>query len=163
MWVPALRLPVTALVDLVLAAGSLVGAVGVGTVAHECAHGAVLRAFGVRVEVAWLPDRDGTGRVGAALSSRWATVTPRALPASLPPWGLRLAAVAPLALAAPMALVPLGVLPDPTLSGNLPLVAAAVGWLACALPSPRDFSLFWHPRRAMGEHGRPAPVGDHRP
>lgn len=134
----------TTAVELVLATGALVATLALGTAAHEFAHAVVLRSFGVPVEVTWFPDRAGSLGAGAVLSSRWATATPLSIPPTLPPWALRLAALAPFALATPMALVLLGVLPDPTLVGNPALVAATLAWFACALPSPQDFSLFWY-------------------
>lgn len=142
------------LTDLLLAAGALLLALGVGTVAHESAHALVLWVLGVPFDVRWLPDRRETSPAGAGFPGRWATVTPRSLPADVPPWGLRVAALAPLAMATPMALVLVGVLPDPVQTGSPPLAAAAVAWFACALPSPRDFSLFWHAEGAVAEHLR---------
>jgi len=140
------------LTDVLLAGGALLLTLGVGTVAHEFAHGLVLRALGVPFDVRWLPDRDDTGPAGAGFAGRWATVTPRALPPDLPPWGLRVAALAPLVLALPMALVLVGALPDPTGTDNLPLVVATLTWFGCALPSPQDFSLVWHAEAAIAEH-----------
>ena len=140
--------------DLLLAGGALLLALGVGTVAHEFAHALVLRALGVPVDVRWLPDRGDSGPATAGFAGRWATVTPRRLPADLPPRGLRLAALAPLAMATPMALVLLGVLPDPVATGNLPLIAATIAWFACALPSPQDFSLAWHAEAARAAGSR---------
>lgn len=141
------------LTDVLLAGLALVLTLGLGTVAHEGSHALVLYALGVPFDVSWLPDREGGLALGAGLSGKWASVTPRTLPADLPSWGLRVSALAPLALAAPMALVLAGVLPDPVGMGNLPLAAAALGWFGCALPSPRDFSLVWHAERAIEEHG----------
>lgn len=143
-------IPVTAL-DVAAAAGVLLATVGVGTVAHELCHAAVLRAFGVPYDVAWGVRGDGAGRFGGGLAGTWATVTPRDLPRGLSPWVLRLAALAPFALAAPAVLVPLGVLPDPLAAADPALAAATVAWLGCALPSPRDFSLFWHAADAIAD------------
>lgn len=140
--------------DLLLAGGALLLTLVVGIVVHECSHAIVLRSLGVPFEVAWLPDRDGPDSVGAGTFGRWASVTPRTLPSDLSPRGLRVAALAPLALATPMALILLGVLPDPTQTGNLPLAAATLAWFGCALPSPQDFSLFWHARQAIEEHSQ---------
>ena len=138
--------------ELLIAGGALVTSLVLGTVAHELAHAVVLRTLGVPFDVEWLPRRGETGTTAAAFFGRWATVTPRRLPVDLPPRGLRVAALAPLVLATPMALVLLGVLPDPTSTGNLPLVAATIAWFACALPSPQDFSLVWHAEAAIAEH-----------
>jgi hypothetical protein len=57
----------------------------------------------------------------------------------------------PLVLAVPLPLVALGVLPDPFASGSPYEAAVALGRLACALPSPQDFSLLWHAERAIEE------------
>jgi hypothetical protein len=35
------------------------------------------------------------------------------------------------------------------------LASVTVGWLACALPSPQDFSVFWHAERIVSEGGVP--------
>ena len=140
------------LTDLLLAGGALLLTLVVGVVAHELSHALVLRWLGVPFDVEWLPDRAGPEPVRAGTFGRWASVTPRHLPATLPPWGLRISALAPLALAAPMALILLGVLPDPVQTGNAPLVAATLAWFGCALPSPQDFSLFFHAEAAIEEY-----------
>lgn len=143
-------MPVPAtLTDVLLATGVLLLTLPAGIAAHEFSHALVLRALGVSFDVAWLPDRHGRGAMPAGAFGRWASVTPRSIPPDLAPRGLRVAALAPLALATPMALVLLGVLPDPIQTGNLPLVAATLAWFGCALPSPQDFSLVWHAEAAL--------------
>jgi hypothetical protein len=132
----------------------MLATVAAGTVAHELSHAAALRAFGVPYELLWLPDRDGTDLFSAGLTGRWAAVRPRQVHRGLSPLGLRVAALMPLLLTAPVALVLFGVLPDPFQTGNAYLSAAVVGWLACALPSPQDFSLFWYPDRAIERFAR---------
>lgn len=148
-----MSLPAT-LTDLLLAGGALLATLVVGVLAHELSHALVLRWLGVPFEVEWLPDRGGPDPVQAGTFGRWASVTPRSLPPDLSPWGLRVSALAPLALAAPMALILLGVLPDPVQVGNLPLIAATLAWFGCALPSPQDFSLFFHAEEAIAEHSQ---------
>ncbi|WP_135821045.1 hypothetical protein [Halostella litorea] len=138
-----------AVLDLVAATVALCLAVGVGTVAHEGCHAAVLSLGGVPYDVEWLPARDGATLLRAGALGTWAAVTPRRLPDDTSPWLLRVAALSPLALAAPVALVAAGALPDPTAAGEPALVAATLGWFACALPSPRDFSLVWYAERAI--------------
>lgn len=134
-------------VELLVAGAVLVVSLGVGTVAHELSHALTLRALGVACDIEWRPGRDATGLVN--IGGAFATVTPRAVPSNLAPWRLRVAALMPLTLAVPIPLVLVGVLPDP-LAGGDPLVAsAAVGWLACGLPSPQDFSLVWHAEAAI--------------
>ena len=136
-------------IELIGAAGVLFGTVAVGMIAHELAHVLVLRALGVPYVVRWLPDGHAAGRFGVGVYKAWATVSPRSIPRDLSSWGLRLAAVAPLALAAPALLVLAGALPDPLASGDPFAVAATVAWLGCALPSPQDFSLFWYADRVV--------------
>lgn len=134
-------------VDLVAAGAVLAVSLGFGMVAHELSHALTLRALGVTCDIEWLPDTETVGLVN--IGGSFATVTPRAVPADLPPWRLRIAALMPLTLAVPIPLVIVGVLPDP-LAGGDPLVAsAAIGWLACGLPSPQDFSLVWHAEAAI--------------
>lgn len=126
---------------------TLVAVLGIGTIAHELSHATVLRTIGVPYEIEWLPARDRTGLVKATALGTWASVTPRTVPADAPEWGLRVAALAPLVLAAPGGLVFLGVLPDPTTVHPV-VTAAAAAWLACAIPSPSDFSVVFHGDRA---------------
>lgn len=122
-----------------------------GTITHELSHAFALRVFGVSFEMEWLPDRERTGLLRASIAGGWASVKPRSLPRDLEPWRLRVAAMMPLLLAAPLALVVFGVVSDPFGSGNPYLTAVAIGWLACALPSPQDFSLLWYAEQAIEE------------
>ena len=130
--------------------------VGVGTVFHELSHATALRAIGVDCEIEWIPGADESGLLGASVSGALATVTPRAIPRGLPPWRLRAAAISPLVLATPLALALTGALPDPFSVANVYFHAAVIGWIACALPSPRDFSLFWHAKRVITDHATEA-------
>lgn len=119
--------------------GVLVAALVAGIIVHESSHVIVLQALGIPYEIVWF-----TGDAGLAMARPLVSVDPRpptTLEASI---GLRLAAIAPLTLAIPLALVLIGVLPDPLAMGNPYLTAATVGWAACALPSPQDFSVFWY-------------------
>lgn len=142
------------MIDVVGAGLVLVASVGAGTVAHELSHACALRAFGIPYEIEWFPAREDAGPLGSGVSGRLATVTPRAAPRDLSPWSLRTAAMMPLVLAAPLALAFAGTGPAPSPAGNAYLTAATIGWLACALPSPQDFSLFWYAERAIAEHAR---------
>jgi hypothetical protein len=132
---------------------------GVGTVAHEFAHATVLESLGIPYDVEWFPGRGQAGPFGAGVSTTWASVTPRAVPDGLSPCALRVAAMAPLALLVPAALVLAGVLPDPLAGDDLVLTAVTVAWLGCALPSPQDFSVFWYPEEAVAEFRRSADGG----
>lgn len=127
---------------------ALAAVVAVGTIVHELSHAFVLHAIGVSYDVEWLPGADDAGLVRASITGGWATVRLRGVPDDLAPWKLRLAALVPLVLATPFLLTLIGVLPDLSRAGNPAVSAAAIGWLACALPSPQDFSLFWHADRA---------------
>lgn len=126
----------------------LLAAASVGVVAHEFAHALTLRAFGVPYRLEWLPDEAG-GPVRAAAAGAFARVTPVDLSSDVPAWHLRVAAMAPLVLAVPFVLVAAGLIPDAFATGNRLVGMAAVGLLACALPSPADFSLLWHAERAI--------------
>jgi hypothetical protein len=138
-------------IEIIGAVGVLVVTLGIGTVAHESAHATMLWAGGVPFETEWLPDRDGADLLRAGAFGTWAAVTPQALPENTSPWLLRAAALMPLILATPFALVAVGVVPDPASTGNPYVITAAIAWLACALPSPQDFSLVWYAERAIAE------------
>lgn len=135
---------------LLVAAVVLLVTVGIGTVVHELSHAVALRAAGVEYELRWLHGGP-TGRLGAGLFGTWASVELRSIPRDLPPWRLRAASLAPLLLAAPFAAVAVGAVSDPFAGGNLYLQLTVVGWLACALPSPQDFSLVWHADEVVAE------------
>lgn len=123
--------------------------VGAGLVAHELTHALVLYGFGIPHDINWFPRQSGSSRFGVDRSAPVATVTPRSIPTGVPRWGLQLSAIAPLVLALPFVLVPIGFLPDPLATNNPFVIGMTVGWLACALPSPQDFDLFWHTEAAI--------------
>jgi len=137
--------------ELVTAGVVLFATLGVGTVVHELSHALALTTFGVPYEIRWLPTPDGDTR--PVLARALASVTPRAESRDLSPWALRTAAVMPLGLATPVLGVFAGVIPDPIAAGDAIGTAVLVGWLACALPSPGDFSLFWYTERAIDDSG----------
>lgn len=141
-------MPPLSVVELGWAGVALVAAVAAGITAHELSHALALTVAGVRYRVRIRPDR-ARGQLGASLPGAWVTVTPTAVPEGVAPWHLRVAAMMPLCLAVPATLVLAGLVPDPVAGGGLPVRLAAVGWLGCALPSPRDFSLLWYPGRAL--------------
>lgn len=138
-------------IELVGAGVVLLLTLGVGTVAHELSHATVLHALGVEYEFELLPDRNVVGLLGVGVSKNLATVTPTSIPAELSPRWLRLSALAPLALAVPPALLVTGIGSTPRTLDSAILAAATVGWFACALPSPQDFSLFWHAEQVMAD------------
>ena len=141
--------------DAVVAVTLLLGAVVAGTVTHELTHAAVLHALAVPYSFVWFPVANGPKVYGAGLVTPWASVVPSSLPDDVPPWGLRLAAIAPFTMAIPFLLLPLGVVPEAAVMGNEYRLAVTIGWLACAIPSPQDFSLCWYAERVvLDELGR---------
>lgn len=143
-----------------VAAGTLLATLVVGLIVHELSHALALRLAGVSYEVTVLPRRDGSHGILAAIRRPLATVTPAASSADLSPWQLRAAAMMPLSLLAPLALVIVGLIPDPFAAGNLPLQLATIAWLGCALPSPADFSKLWYPDQAMSSPRVPRQAED---
>lgn len=125
--------------------------VAVGLVAHEWAHAAVLRLARVEYAVTYFPGRTD-GIVALVTTRPWAAVHPRPT-GTEPPWALRLAALAPALLALPV----FGLALAGYVTAETPVVAAAaIGWLACALPSPQDFSLVWNASSVIAGDGDPA-------
>lgn len=131
---------------------------GVGTVAHEFAHGVVLRALGIPYDIEWFPDRDASSFLNVSLFATWATITPRVIPREIPVWGLRLSALAPLLLVTPLLFVFVGFLPDPLEANSTLYAVITVVWLGCALPSPQDFSLFWYAEQVIDDYGGELPA-----
>jgi len=131
----------------------LVLAVSVGLVTHELAHAAVLRAAGVPHDVHWFPGREGSV-FRAGLRGKWAAVEPCPV-GETPAWTLRLSATMPLVMLAPLALVPAGLVGDPFATEGVARFAV-LGWMACALPSPQDFSVLWYADEALPSTGEEA-------
>lgn len=130
----------------------------IGVVAHEFAHALALRLGGVPCRVEPLPDAGaGPSRLGCA-GGRLASVRPVAAPAGIPSWRLRAAAMAPLGLLLPLALVVAGVVPDPFGGADVALQVATITWIGCALPSPSDFSILWYPQRSLEAASDPQPT-----
>jgi hypothetical protein len=147
-------------VELLVAGGVLLGTVMVGLVAHELMHALVLHVLGVPYEIEWFPGRGRSTRLTNRLSGTWASVTPREVPARVPTWGIQLSAVAPALLASPLLLVALGVVPSPLAANNAYATAWTVAWLACSIPSPQDFSVFWHADVVISEYTDSPTAGD---
>lgn len=141
------------LYELLGAGVVLLATLGVGMIAHELSHVFVLRMFGIAYDVDWYPVNDRGASSRLDIHTAWASVTPQRLPEDVSLWGLRLAALAPFALAIPAVPILAGALPDPLASENVYVTAAAVAWLGIALPSPQDFSLFWYAGRAVEDVG----------
>lgn len=122
----------------------LVVVVVVGLIAHEWAHALVLRLAAIEYRIAYAPNRR-RGVVGLLRSCPWAVVQPRPTGGE-PPWVLRVAALAPLALAVPaFGLAAAGTVSDGPSIGT----AAIIGWLACSIPSPRDFAVAFYAHAAL--------------
>lgn len=137
--------------DLLVFGGVLSLTLVLGILAHEAAHTIVLRAFDIDYEVELRPDGPVSG-TQLAMIRPIVTVTPCPRPPNESSVGLRLAGIAPLTLTAPFLLVLVGLVPDPLAMGNPAIAAATVGWAAVAIPSPQDFSVFWHGSRQPATH-----------
>jgi hypothetical protein len=132
-----------------LALLALCASTGIGIVAHELTHVLTLRAFGISCRAQFGRNQQGARLFDLSLGAPLATVTPQLAADENPESRLRIAALMPLLLAGPFCLIPLGIVPDPFLTGNVPMQVAVVGWLACALPSPQDFSIVWDPTQCV--------------
>lgn len=133
--------------SVALALIALFGSLFLGIVVHESLHLLVLRRAGVDCSLTVESTRNWRS-LQAIVAGRIASVELESIPSSCSPWHLRLAALAPLAMVPVaggyVALVGGGLAAD-TLVGSMVLV----GWLACALPSPADFSIVWRPEETI--------------
>ncbi|WP_306058305.1 hypothetical protein [Natronococcus wangiae] len=130
--------------EVVISGGVLALVVAVGLVAHEWSHALVLRLAAIDYTISYAPDRRG-GIVGLLRSCPWAVVQPYPTGAE-PAWILRVAALAPLVLAVPV----FGLAATGNATNQSPvIVAAVIGWLACAIPSPQDFAVAFHAHTAL--------------
>lgn len=120
-----------------------------GTVAHELSHALALDAFDIPFDVDWFPREEDNGAPHLGIIGQWAAVSYDARDISVQTWKIRVSALMPLTLAAPLLMIPLGILPDPLAHGNLHASLALIGWLACAIPSPADFAIAWNPDRSI--------------
>ncbi|WP_254765123.1 hypothetical protein [Natrinema marinum] len=137
--------------NVAVAGCALALAVAVGLVAHEWAHATVLRLARVEYSVSYFPGRPD-GIVSLLTTRPWAAVHPRPTGRE-PAWALRLAALAPALLALPV----FGLAAAGYVTTETPVVAAAaIGWLACALPSPQDFSVAFHAHRLLERTREPS-------
>jgi hypothetical protein len=143
-------------VSLVSAAVLLLGTVIVGVLAHELCHALALRIAGVSCAMEFFPGRGASLGFPTVGRTPLARVTPTGVSADVSPWHLRVASMTPLCLAIPIALVFLGVVPNPFATGDLGLQLVTIAWLGCSIPSPADFSLLWYPERALENAELPA-------
>ncbi|MCU4974508.1 hypothetical protein OB955_17445 [Halobacteria archaeon AArc-m2/3/4] len=138
--------------DVVVAGCALALAVTAGLLVHEWTHALVLRLARVEYTIEYFPsgtdsdDSNADGGVFAVLARcPWALVRPRPT-GDEPAWHLRIAALIPLSLALPVLLLGLsGHVP----TDNVVVSAALIGWLACAIPSPQDFSVAFYAHRIL--------------
>ena len=133
--------------DVLLALPVLAASVVVGLIVHEYAHAFALRLAGVEYAVEYFPER-GDSVVTTLASCRWAHVSPQPT-GEESPWVFRVAALMPLALAVPVfALGAGGTLP---IGEHLFVTAVVIGWLACSIPSPQDFSVAFYAHQVLEE------------
>ena len=139
-WTPSRRSANAMLTEPALILSAIIAGVCIGLLAHEWAHAGVLHFADVEYTVTVLPNRNGHPLMWLA-SVPWAVVDPRPTPGTAP-LALRAAALAPLLLALPPLLLSFaGFVP----SMDAPIVTGfSLGWLACAIPSPRDFSVAFY-------------------
>ncbi|MFC6732127.1 MULTISPECIES: hypothetical protein [unclassified Haladaptatus] len=122
-----------------------------GILAHEFAHALALRAFGIAFRIDWLPDGREEGLLGMIFLGKLAAVTPTRFPHADAALRLRISSMMPLALLVPLATIPLGVVPGSLVADSLFAKVALIGWCACALPSPQDFSVLWYAPRVVAK------------
>jgi hypothetical protein len=130
--------------DATIAGGVLTFVVVAGLVAHEWAHALVLRLAAIDYTISYAPNRR-PGVFGLIRSCPWAVVHPHPTGAE-PPWVLRVAALAPLALAVPILAV---LATGASTPGSMVTTVALIGWLACTIPSPQDFSVAFYAHTAL--------------
>lgn len=141
--------------EILLLAGAgmvLLLTISVGIVAHELSHAAVLYLFGIRCDIDIKPEQLGSNGFDLGIFLPWAEVTPQGISSETSTCAMRLSAIAPLVLATPFLAVITGIAADYLYTDNLLFAIVAVGWLACAIPSPQDFSVFWHANQAVAQH-----------
>ncbi|WP_135829191.1 hypothetical protein [Halorussus halobius] len=133
---------------------TFVATLAAGICAHELCHVVPLSFTNAEYTVSVLP-RAGVAARGASAPTDWPAlkhvlagslvrVEVTRLPRATPEWLLRAAALAPLALAVPFALVAAGLAPNPFATGDSVATVALVTVTACALPSPADWAVVWH-------------------
>lgn len=125
-------------------------AVTIGLFVHELLHALVLRTAGIEYKLAFGSNRNDHGHFRTLVSGSLAAVQLQSVPPTSSSWHLRLAAMAPLAMLLPVG-VCVSLVAGGVLSESLHGSVALVGWMACALPSPADFAIAWHPEETQ-EH-----------
>ena len=128
----------------------------VGVCAHELLHVVPLRLADAEYTVTVLPSEDSGPRTAwatlqHAFSGGLVRVEVTRVPPSAPELVVRVAALLPLALAIPLALVAAGVLPDPVAADHDVATVALVALTGCGLPSPADWAVVWHGSYLSGD------------
>lgn len=139
--------------ELALIVAALALGVSSGLLAHEWAHATVLHLCGIGYAVTIFPDRRGHPLRWLARQP-WAVVHPQPS-TDAAGWALKGASLAPFALAVPP--FALGFLGHGPTAAQPVLTAFAIGWLACAIPSPQDFAVAFHADSALNTTDRPGP------
>lgn len=130
--------------SLAIAGLALAATLAVGVLVHEWLHVLVLRRGGVDCSLTFESTAEAASGLETLVSGSVAAVRLEAVPATCSDRILRAAALAPLVM-----LVPVAALALAAPGFDAPLTAAVVvGWMACALPSPADFAIAWHPADA---------------
>jgi hypothetical protein len=149
-------LPLDALAHWFTLALALFGTLAVGICVHELLHLVPLHLADADYAIRLLPESESTGETGStaeptpwaslqnALTSGLVRVEVTHVQPSTPEWVLRVAALLPLALALPLVLVGLGVVPDPITTGDHLAAVVLIAVTGCGLPSPADWSVVWH-------------------
>lgn len=136
--------------ELALIVAALALGVSSGLLAHEWAHAAVLHLCGIGYAVTIFPDRRGHPLRWLARQP-WAVVHPQPS-TDADGRALKGASLAPFALAVPP--FALGLLGHGPTTAQPVLTAFAIGWLACAIPSPQDFAVAFHADSALSSSER---------
>jgi len=123
--------------------GVLLGTLALGVCAHELLHLVPLWFTDAECVVQFLPASDGS-TFQNALTGSLVRVEVTHVPEPTPEWLVRGAAVLPLVLALPLALVGVGVLPNPVAAGDHLGTVALLAVTGCGLPSPADWSVVWN-------------------
>jgi hypothetical protein len=123
----------------------------VGICVHELLHVLPLSFTDAEYTVSLLPNTGGntsspTGWTALQnlVTGSLVRVEVTRVPDATPDWVLRMAALLPILLALPLALVVAGVVPDPIATGDHVSTVALIALTGSGLPSPADWSVVWY-------------------
>jgi hypothetical protein len=127
----------------------LLATVVVGICVHELLHLVPLYLVDADYSITVLPNDDAGGPTAwttlqSALTKGLVRVEIAHVRPSTPDWVLRVAAILPLALALPLLLIGVGVVPDPLATDDHLAAVVFIALTGCGLPSPADWSVVWH-------------------